>query len=236
MSDLEKPRLSRLTEIIMQLQSKRLVTAPYLAEKYDVSIRTIYRDMRTLERSGIPVVTEEGRGYALMEGYHMPPVMFTENEANALVTAEQLIRRNKDQSLVEHYSNAVAKVKAILRNSQKEETDLLSKRIVFSTNYMEQRTSNLLMTVQSTISKRNLLEIEYQSLKDKTSIRMIEPFAVYSTQENWLLIAFCRLRTEFRVFRLDRISKLIVQTDLFEPHDMTLESYFESQQNNSSNP
>ena len=229
MSDLEKPRLSRLTEIITQLQSKRLVTAPYLADKYGVSIRTIYRDMRTLERSGIPILTEEGRGYSLMEGYQIPPVMFTENEANALVTAEQLIRRNKDGSLVEHYSNAVAKVKAVLRSSQKEETDLLSKRIAFSTNFSEQRTSNLLMKVQSAISKRNLLKIDYHSLQGQMTTRVIEPFAFYSTQENWLLIAYCRLRVEFRVFRLDRVKQLIVQTDLFEPHDLTLESFFKGQ-------
>ena len=213
----------------MQLQSKRLVTASYLAEKYGVSVRTIYRDMRTLERSGIPVVTEEGKGYSLMDGYQIPPVMFTENEANALVTAEQLIRRNKDQSLVEHYRNAVTKVKAVLRNSQKEESDLLSRRIAFSTNYTEQRTSNLLMTVQSAIAKRKLLKIDYHSLKDELTTRHIEPFAFYSTEEKWLLIAYCRLRTEFRVFRLDRIKNLVVESELFEAHDLTLESFFEGQ-------
>ncbi|MEL7062687.1 MAG: HTH domain-containing protein, partial [Bacteroidota bacterium] len=80
----EKPRLSRLTAILTQLQSKRLVTAKALAERHNVSIRTIYRDIRTLEQSGIPIVTEEGKGYSIMEGYHLPPVVFTEDEANAL--------------------------------------------------------------------------------------------------------------------------------------------------------
>ena len=92
----EKPRLSRLTAILTQLQSSRIVTATALAEKHNVSVRTIYRDIRTLEKSGVPIVTEEGKGYSMMEGYQLPPVMFTEDEANALITAEQLVLKNKD--------------------------------------------------------------------------------------------------------------------------------------------
>ena len=90
MEEKEKPRLSRLTAIITQLQSKRIVTAKHLAERHNVSIRTIYRDIRALEKSGIPIITEEGKGYSIMEGYHLPPVLFTEDEANALITVEQL--------------------------------------------------------------------------------------------------------------------------------------------------
>ncbi len=96
----DKPRLSRLTAMITQLQSKRIVTAKEIAEKHNVSIRTIYRDIRTLEKSGIPIITEEGRGYSILEGYKIPPVMFTQEEANALITAQQLIKKNKDQSLI----------------------------------------------------------------------------------------------------------------------------------------
>ena len=72
MEEKEKPRISRLTAIITDFQSKRMITAKYLAKKYEVSVRTIYRDIQTLERSGIPIITEEGKGYALMEGYHLP--------------------------------------------------------------------------------------------------------------------------------------------------------------------
>ena len=84
-------RLSRLTAILTQLQVKQLVTASELAVKFTVSIRTIYRDIRALEEAGIPVVTEEGKGYTLMEGYRIPPVMFTEQQANALILAQQLV-------------------------------------------------------------------------------------------------------------------------------------------------
>ena len=81
------------------------MTATELADKHQVSIRTIYRDIRTLQQSGVPIVTEEGRGYTMMEGFRLPPVMFTTEEAHALVTAEQLIRKNKDRSLTDHYES-----------------------------------------------------------------------------------------------------------------------------------
>lgn len=223
----EKPRISRLTAIITQLQSKKLVTATELSEKYGVSVRTIYRDIRTLEQSGIPIFTEEGKGYSLVEGFHLPPIMFSEEEANALITAEQLIIKNKDESLVKNYINAIVKIKSVLRNSQKEKSQLLSERIVFRTNIENKVTSSHLIRVQSAITNYNLLKIEYLSLENKFTQRIVEPFALYSTQENWLLIAFCRLRNEFRAFRLDLIQKLIVLSENFQPHNMTLQEYFE---------
>ena len=130
----EKPRLSRLTAILTQLQSKRILTAREIAEKHHVSIRTIYRDIRTLENSGIPIVTEEGKGYSLMQGFNLPPIMFTEKEANALITAEQLILKNKDKSFTEEYQNAVSKIKSILQFSQKEKIEFLAERIFVRDN------------------------------------------------------------------------------------------------------
>lgn len=226
MSDKEKPRLSRLTMILTQLQSKRVLTAREIAEKHGVSIRTVYRDIRTLENSGIPIITEEGKGYSL-EGYNLPPVMFTEKEANALITAEQLILKNKDNSLIEQYKNAITKIKSVLRYAQKDKVDMLSQRIVFRENKDNQQTSDYLMTLQSTITNFQLIHIDYLSLQEERSNRTLEPFALYSTQANWLLIAFCRLRNDFRIFRLDCIQQLIVKTEHFEPHKMTLQEYFE---------
>ncbi|WP_461641525.1 helix-turn-helix transcriptional regulator [Labilibaculum euxinus] len=223
----EKPRLSRLTAILTQLQSKQILTAREIAKKHNVSIRTIYRDIRTLENSGIPIITEEGKGYSLMQGFNLPPVMFTEKEANALITAEQLIVRNKDKSFTEEYQNAVSKIKSILRYSQKEKIEFLSERIFFRNNPESQKTSDYLMTIQSAITNSNLIKIEYKSLQGEFTKRTIEPFAIYSTQENWLLIAICQLRNDFRVFRLDCIQKLIVQNEHFEPQKMTLQEYFE---------
>ncbi len=222
-----KPRISRLTSIVIQLQSKKIVTASQLAEKYKVSIRTIYRDIRTLEASGVPIYTQEGKGYSLMEGFYLPPVLFSEEEASALITAANLISKNKDESLIKHYTNAVTKIKSVLKHSQKEKIELLSERIVFRNNFENEKTSNYLIKIQSAITSFNLLEIEYKSLKNKETKRIIEPFAVYSTNENWLLIAVCKLRKDFRVFRLDLIQKLTVLNENFEKHPITLQEYFE---------
>lgn len=228
MNNNDTKRLSRLTAILTQLQTKRLLTASELASKFSVSNRTIYRDIKALEQAGVPILTEDGKGYALMEGYRIPPVMFTESEANALITAEQLILKNKDASFVKEYSEAINKIKSVLRNNTKEKANLLSNRIVFRQNTDNDKTSNYLSALQLALTNFNLSKIKYYSIEtNQTTERIIEPFAIYSTQENWLLIAFCRLRKDFRAFRLDRIQSLNVFTDKFEPHKITLQEYFE---------
>ncbi len=223
----EKPRISRLTAIITQLQSKRIVTATYLAEKFKVSVRTIYRDIRTIEQSGIPVYTEEGKGYSLMEGFYLPPISFSEEEANALVTAVNLIETNKDKSFVDNYKNAITKIKAVFKTTQKEKSELLADRVIFRYNSNEETTSTNLTKLQTAITSFTCIQIEYNSLQKKYSKRIVEPFALYSTNENWLLIAYCKLRNDFRVFRLDLIHTLLILEEKFTPHKMTLQEYFE---------
>jgi len=236
MDEKEKPRLSRLTAILTQLQAKKIVTATQLAERHNVSVRTIYRDIRTLEKSGIPIVTEEGRGYSIMEGYHLPPVLFTEDEANALITVEKLVIKNKDLSFSENVSSAIEKIKAILRYSQKGNADLLADRIYFGGNNEEKKTSNNLMQIQKAITRFQILKIDYHSFESKRTTRDIEPFAIYSTNGNFLLIAFCRLRNDFRNFRIDYIKTLVLQNETFTPHNMTMQKYFEDYVQNKKHP
>ncbi|TCC88234.1 YafY family transcriptional regulator [Pedobacter frigiditerrae] len=227
MIDNDTRRLSRLTSILIQLQAKRLVTATSLAEKFNVSVRTIYRDIRALEQSGVPILTEEGKGYTLMEGYRIPPVTFTETEANALITAEQFVLKNKDASFVKDYTDAIIKIKSVLRPSTKENANLLSDRIAISQNNSFDTTSNYLSNLQLALTNFNLATIAYQKLDSTETItRTIEPFALLSTQDNWLLVAWCHLRKAFRLFRLDRINNLQVLDERFEPHQMTLKEYF----------
>ncbi len=227
MEEKEKPRLSRLTAILTQLQSSRIVTATQLAERHKVSVRTIYRDIRALEKSGIPIVTEEGKGYSIMEGYRLPPVLFTDDEANALITVEQLVIRSKDQSFSKNVSSAVEKIKSVLRYSQKVNADLLTERVFFDGNQYEEKSSNNLMQIQSSIIHFQVLKMVYYSSVKKRTTRNIEPFAIYSTSGNFLLIAFCRLRNDFRVFRIDYIESLVRQNEKFTPHNMTIQKYFE---------
>jgi predicted DNA-binding transcriptional regulator YafY len=226
MNDNDTKRLSRLTAILTQLQTKRLLTSTALADKFGVSVRTIYRDIRTLEQAGVPIITEEGKGYTLMEGYRIPPVMFTESQANALITAEQLVLKNKDTSFIKDYTEAIDKIKTVLKYSIQDKANLLSERTRFDQNINRERNSNNLSDLQFALTNFRLTKIEYTNEQNKTTTRHIEPFALLST-ENWLLVAYCRLRKEFRFFRLDRIKKMEVLTDKFEPHGMTLQEYFD---------
>jgi len=228
MLDKDTSRLSRLTSLLMHLQSKRLVTAPELAEKYNISVRTVYRDIRALEEAGVPIFTEEGKGYSILDGFRLPPIMLTESEANALITAEQLILKNKDSSFAKDYSSAILKVKSVLNYNLKDKAELLSGRIEFRQNSNLDKTSTYLSEIQLALTNFSLVQLNYFSPdNNETTIRTIEPFALYSTQENWILIAFCRLRNDFRTFRLDRILKLEVFSEKFEPHKLTLQEYFE---------
>ena len=227
MADTEITRLSRLTAILTQLQTKRLLTATGLAKKFSVSVRTIYRDIRTLEQAGVPVITEEGKGYSLMEHYRLPPVMFTESQANALVVAEQLVLNNKDASFVKDYSEAIDKIKAVLTHAVKDKAELLTERTRFSQNVNRERSSNNLSDLQFALTNFFLTKIHYTNEANHTTERLVEPFALLSTKENWLLVAWCRLRKEFRYFRLDRIKTLEVLEETFSPHKMTLQEYFD---------
>ncbi|NQX81849.1 MAG: YafY family transcriptional regulator [Flavobacteriaceae bacterium] len=219
-------RLSRLTAILIQLQTKRIVTASELANKFDISKRTIYRDIKALEQSGVPVLTEEGKGYTLMDGYKVPPVMFTEKQANALILAEQLVLKNKDASFVKDYSEAIDKIKSILRYSAKDKANLLASRTQYNEVINQERNSNNLSDLQNALTNYNLVKIEYVNKEGAATKRLIEPFAILSG-ENWYLIAWCRLREEFRFFRLDRIQKAEILLENFEPYKMSLQEYFD---------
>ncbi|MES2388895.1 MAG: YafY family protein [Bacteroidota bacterium] len=227
MEDKDTSRLSRLTAIITQLQTRRITTATDLANKFNVSIRTIYRDIRALEQAGVPVFTEEGKGYSLMDHYSLPPIMFTESQANALILAEQLVLKNSDASFIKEYTEAIDKIKAILKHTIKDKANLLAERTRFSQNTNRERTSSNLSVLQFALTNFNLTGIEYTNEAGNASERIIEPFALLSTQENWLLVAWCRLRKEFRFFRLDRIKKLDLLNEKFEPHKLTLQEFFD---------
>ncbi len=231
MNDNDIKRLSRLIAILTQLQTKRLTQATSLAKKFNVSTRTIYRDLKALEQAGVPILTEEGKGFSIMDGYRIPPVMFTESEANALITVEKIVLKNKDTSLINEYSEAISKIKAVLKTNSKDKTELLAKRILVQPQIEHKDKSNILSKTQTAITEFKIVEIIYQSGKEnEITKRNIEPFALYNnTQESWNLIAYCRLRKDFRLFRLDRIQKFTITNNQFNPHKITLDEYVEMQ-------
>ncbi len=227
MNDNDTKRLSRLVAILTQLQTKRVLTSSKLAQKFGVSVRTIYRDIKALEEAGVPILAEGGKGYTLMEGYKIPPVMFSENQANALILAEQLVLKNRDSSLIKDYAEAIDKIKAVLRQTEKDKANLLSLRTKFAKLDNFEIKSNILSSLQNALTNFYLVKFDYINAENKDSKRTVEPFALINTTESWLLVGFCHLRNDFRFFRLDRIQKLQIQQEKFTSHKMTLQDFFE---------
>jgi predicted DNA-binding transcriptional regulator YafY len=153
--------------------------------------------------------------------------MFTENQLNALILAEQLVLKTKDISFVKDYSEAIDKIKAAVGNAIKDKANLLCERTRFNQNINKERTSSNLSDLLLALTNFCVVKIEYTNEANNTTTRFVEPFAILNSTENWLLVAWCRLRNEFRYFRLDRISQMEVLTDTFTSHKMTLQEYFD---------
>mgnify|MGYP000896869204 CR=1 FL=1 len=220
-------RLDRLTSILIQLQSKRLITAREIAERFEVTIRTIYRDIQTLRLAGVPIGDEEGRGYFLVEAYRLPPVMFTMEEARALVTTSKILNYHTEDSLKQNYESALLKIKAVLSLNDKDKLEFLDSRIGFQKPWAP--TSLYLDRIQHSITESEKLEIKYQSREEEQiTERIIRPYAVYFIGAVWSTIAFCELRKEIREFRLDRIKELkMLQTHFNPDKTFIMEHYLE---------
>lgn len=220
-------QLPRLISILTLLKSKRLLTATELSERFDVSIRTIYRDIRKLEEAGVPVITIEGKGYSLLDGYSVAPVQFTEKEANALITAQHLVKQTQDESFISDFTEAMIKVKSVFKASILEKSERLNSKIHVFQNYCEDLSSNALSEIQLAITHVKFMEINYQKANDpEISFRKIEPYALISTNRKWILIAWCYLREDYRSFRVDRIRHFIVLNEQFEDRKFVLQEYF----------
>lgn len=220
-------RLDRLTSILIQLQSKRLTTAREIANRFEVSNRTVYRDIQTLRVAGVPIGEEEGRGYFLVEGYRLPPVMFTMEEARALLTTSKILNYHTEDSLKHNYESALLKIKAVLSLKEKDKLEFLDSRIGFQKPWAP--ASLYLDRIQHSITECQKLKIKYQSKTgEQITERILRPYAVYFSGAVWTTIAFCELRQEIREFRLDRIKELKLQQAHFKPDkSFCIEHYLE---------
>lgn len=225
-------RIDRLTAILTQLQSKRVTRAQEIADRFDISLRTVYRDVRALEEAGVPVIGEAGQGYSLVEGYRLPPVMFTQEEAQAMVVAEKIFEKLSDRSSGEHFHSAMLKIKSVLRSSEKDRIDQLSPLVAVFRNrnqlQIKGKDEHLRMILDALSSKR-LLEMSYTTFdEEKTSNRSVESVGVYYAFEQWYMIAWCRLRQDYRTFRLDRINSLKTLPETYDPQGHpTLKEYID---------
>ena len=212
-------RIDRLTAILIQLQSKRLITAQEIAERFAISIRTVYRDIRALEEAGVPVGAEAGKGYFIMEGYHLPPVMFTREEAGAMLLGSKILEKQSDKSIKKNFDEALLKIKAVLKFQEKDHLENLEEHIaVLSVPGMTKAdfANNFLSEILNAIVNRETLKFDYFSnYNGKFTTREAEPSGLCHYGDHWHLIAYCRMRNDFRDFRVDRISKLQRQNEHF---------------------
>lgn len=220
-------QLSRLISVLTLLKSKRILTATELSERYDVSIRTVYRDIKKLIDAGVPVITIEGRGYSLMDGYTVAPVQFSEKEANALITAQNLVMQTQDSSFAKNFDDALTKIKSVFRQSILEGSEKLDDKIYVFQNNLQKLESNALLEMQLAIIHFRRAEINYQKGGDtEITFRKIEPLGLYATQNKWILIAYCHLRKADRAFRMDRIKHFKILDEHFEDPKFSLRTYF----------
>jgi predicted DNA-binding transcriptional regulator YafY len=201
-------RIDRLFGIVTLLQSKKYITAEAIAERFAISVRTVYRDIKALVEQGIPVSFEQHRGYFIVQGYFVPPVSFSSEEANALLLMESLVQGFADRSISRHYSSALNKIKAVLRTSQKESLEHLDNNIKLQLPSCFINDTDYLSLLQSAISGRTVVELEYKNNKSEVSKRQVEPIGLVFYAFSWHLIAWCHLRQGYRDFKLVRILKV----------------------------
>ena len=227
-------RLDRLTAILIQLQSKKIVKAEEIAGRFEISVRTVYRDVKSLMEAGVPIGSEAGTGYFIVDGYYLPPVMFTEEEASAMMMAGKLVERMTDSTVRTSFEGALYKIKSVLNEAEKDHLELLQDHIeVLKPQTTSQPTKNIFLTeLQKAVAGKQVIELEYFSnYQNELTIRRVEPIGLFYYSAAWHLIAWCRLRNNFRDFRCDRIKNLKDTGVVFEPRSIsTLQEYFNSLQ------
>jgi len=222
-------RIDRLFGILTTLQSKKYVTAEKLADKFDISVRTLYRDIKALGELGIPVSFEQHRGYFIVQGYFLPPVSFTTEEANAMLLMEGIVSGFADKSIRKHYSTGLNKVKAVLKSSQKEKIEILTNNIKVQVPPCFQYDFEYLSIIQNSITSKQVLEIEYKNSKEEINCRKIEPIGLVFYALSWHLIAWCDRRLDYRDFKVARIKQLKNTDQPFsKSQHITLNDYMKS--------
>jgi predicted DNA-binding transcriptional regulator YafY len=213
-------RIDRLTAILIMLQAKRVVTAGAIAARYGISLRTVYRDIRALEDAGIPIGAQAGKGYFLAEGFHLPPVMFTPNEAGALLLGAKLVEKFSDMRVNQHFAGALDKIKAVLGDADKDSLnrlDNLMTVLLAAPSANEKISNNWLSDIQSVLAQSRVIRIEYNSnYKDELTTRSVEPLGLCFYAGRWHLLAYCQLRRDYRDFRVDRIKAVAVTGEYFD--------------------
>jgi predicted DNA-binding transcriptional regulator YafY len=227
-------RIDRLMGIITLLQSKKQTTLSQLANHFEISERTVFRDLRALTEIGVPIQFEAEKGYSVRQGFFLPPVSLTVDEANALSLAEPLIVRFADKSVQQHYGSAMEKIKMVLGRSQREKMEVTQAGTAhfIPDHYAHlMPSSDFLTPLQNAIINRTIVKLEYINQEDRHSVRDVEPIGLTFYSLNWHLIAWCHTKNEYRDFRTNRIQKIQISLELFRKNDhISLNDYIEQVQ------
>jgi predicted DNA-binding transcriptional regulator YafY len=222
-------RIDRIAAILIQLQSRRITKAQDIANRFCISLRTVYRDVRTLEEAGIPIIGEAGIGYSIMEGYRLPPVMFTREEAIAFLTAEKMVEQLTDSANSANYRSAMYKIKSVLRNSEKDLLENMDNRIEVLRGRRNIGISpelDLIQPILKSIAENKVIALNYFShYRQVDTERNVEPVGVFYLDGYWHLIAYCRMRDDYRDFRLDRVSAIRLTEDHYQRKHPPLKQY-----------
>lgn len=219
-------RVDRLMNILLTLQSKKFVSTKTFSEKYKLSERTIYRDLKALNEIGVPIYFEPNKGYGLMEGYFLPPLTFTIEEANSLLLLQTLADKFTDESIRQKSHSALEKIKAILKhNDWKKYDEISSKLEVYIPNDVDNK-NDFLSKIQNAILEKSVLKISYTDNNNKNSLREIEPLGLIFYTNQWHLLAWCILRQDYRDFKVNSINQLNLTSKPFtKEHSYTIHEY-----------
>lgn len=224
-------KLERISSILVRLQSRSVVTAQQIADQFGVSLRTVYRDIKVLEESGIPIIGEAGVGYSLVDGFKLPPLMFSTEEAISFLMAEKLVSRQSDGDIYLLYRRGMDKIRAVLKAADKnilEDFDSFI-QIPAKQSFPQNSPSFVLQLLLDCIIKKHAVEIEYHAnYNDETTCREIEPLGFYFMVNNWYVMAWCKIRGDYRTFNLSRIRKSTPTEKRFEKAHPTLKELLDS--------
>ena len=197
-------RADRLFHIIQLIRGRRLTTAAYLAQRLEVSERTIYRDVADLQSQGVPLEGEAGVGYRLGAGFDLPPMMFTQDEAKALVASVRLAQVWLDPALATGAQDALGKILSVLPPDARVAAEALA--VYAPGGGLPQPAQVTLQTLREAVQERRKVFLNYRDLSDKPSERTVRPLGCFYWGKVWTLAAWCEQRSDFRSFRVDRVT------------------------------
>jgi len=207
-------RADRLFQIIQLLRKDRVVTAREIADKLEVSERTIYRDMQDLSLSGVPISSEAGSGYRLLPGFHLPPLMFNEEELSALLIGVRMVQAWTDQGLASAATQAMIKIESAVPEHLRDE--LAREDILVPDFGVDPRVAKRMQLLRVGIKEQQKIEFNYRREDGQPSVRIVHPLGLFYWGKVWTLTAWCELRDEFRNFRLDRMTHVSLLEEVFE--------------------